>query len=39
MRFTVSTAAALLKRKTGWEDYDASERSLETAIRKLTGEK
>jgi bifunctional non-homologous end joining protein LigD len=36
MSFTVSTAAALLKRKTGWEDYDASERSLEAAIRKLT---
>jgi bifunctional non-homologous end joining protein LigD len=38
-RFTVSTAPALLTRKTGWEDYDNSERSLEDAIRRLTSRK
>jgi bifunctional non-homologous end joining protein LigD len=39
MRFTLSSAAALLKRKTGWEDYGKSERSLEGAVRKLTAQK
>ncbi len=39
MHFTVSSAVALLGRKTGWEDYDKSERSLESAIRKLTAQK
>jgi bifunctional non-homologous end joining protein LigD len=39
MRFTISSAAALLKRKTGWENYGKSERSLESAVRKLTAQK
>jgi bifunctional non-homologous end joining protein LigD len=39
MRFTIWTTPALLKRKTGWEDYAKSERSLEGAIRKLTAGK
>jgi bifunctional non-homologous end joining protein LigD len=38
-RFTVRTAPAILTRKTGWEDYDKSERSLEDAIRRLTSRK
>jgi bifunctional non-homologous end joining protein LigD len=39
MRFTVSSAPSLLKRKNGWEDYTKSERPLESAIRKLTAAK
>lgn len=35
-RFTIATAPALLKRNTGWQDYDEGERSLENAIRQLT---
>ncbi|MEP7246964.1 MAG: DNA ligase D, partial [Gammaproteobacteria bacterium] len=36
-RFTVSTAPALLKKSTAWEGYAESARSLQDAIRKLTG--
>ncbi|HEV7159500.1 MAG TPA: DNA ligase D, partial [Caulobacteraceae bacterium] len=34
-RFTLRTAPALLKRKTGWEDYFTAEASLKAAIAKL----
>lgn len=36
-RFTVHTVPALLKKTKAWEDYDASERSLKGAIKKLLG--
>ena len=38
-RFTVATVPALLTRNTGWQDYEKSERSLESAIRLLTAQK
>jgi bifunctional non-homologous end joining protein LigD len=38
-RFTVSTVPALWKRSTAWQGYDKSERSLESAIRRLTNRK
>ena len=38
-RFTVTSAPALLGRNTGWENYAESERSLESAIRRLTSRK
>jgi bifunctional non-homologous end joining protein LigD len=38
-RFTVWTAPALLTRNTGWQDYDKSERSLQSTIRQLTSRK
>ncbi len=36
-RFTVRTAPTLLKKSSAWKDYDAAARSLNDAIRKLTG--
>jgi bifunctional non-homologous end joining protein LigD len=36
-RFTVRTAAALLKKSRPWEQYAESARSLASAIRQLTG--
>jgi bifunctional non-homologous end joining protein LigD len=39
LRFTISTARALLARNTAWQDYDQSERSLEDAVRRLTSRK
>ena len=38
-RFTVTSAPALIGRNTGWENYAESERSLESAIRRLTSRK
>lgn len=38
-RFTIATAWALLRKSKAWSDYDASERLLEPAIRKLIGRK
>jgi len=38
-RFTITSAPALIGRNTGWEDYAESERSLESAIRRLTSGK
>jgi bifunctional non-homologous end joining protein LigD len=38
-RFTVTSAPALIGRNTGWEDYAKAERSLESAIRRLTSGK
>ena len=35
-RFTVTSAPGLMGRNTGWQDYAKSERSLESAIRRLT---
>lgn len=34
-RYTIRTAPALLKKTTAWADYADSERSLETAIKRL----
>ena len=34
-RYTIRTAPALLKKTTAWADYAQSERSLETAIKRL----
>ena len=36
-RFTVHTVPSLLKKMTAWEDYDSSDRSLKSAIKKLLG--
>lgn len=36
-RFTVHTVPSLLKKMTAWEDYDSSDRSLRSAIKKLVG--
>jgi bifunctional non-homologous end joining protein LigD len=38
-RFTVSTVPALWARTPAWQDYGKSERSLESAIKALTGSK
>jgi bifunctional non-homologous end joining protein LigD len=38
-RFTVRTAAAMLKQSQPWEDYVKASRSLEKAIRQLTSAK
>jgi len=38
-RFTVSTVPALWSRTPAWQDYGKSERSLEGAIKALTGSK
>ncbi|WP_370653641.1 DNA ligase D [Phenylobacterium sp.] len=35
LRYTVRTAPVLLKKTTAWADYTDSERSLETAIKRL----
>ncbi|MBT9472491.1 MAG: DNA ligase D [Pseudomonadota bacterium] len=35
LRYTIRTAPALLKKTTAWADYAASERPLETAIKRL----
>jgi bifunctional non-homologous end joining protein LigD len=35
-RYTVSTAAALLRKSSAWEDYDDAGRPLQEAIRQLT---
>jgi bifunctional non-homologous end joining protein LigD len=35
LRYTIRTAPALLKKTTAWADYTDSERSLETAIKRL----
>lgn len=34
-RYTIRTAPALLEKTTAWADYEDSERSLETAIKRL----
>jgi bifunctional non-homologous end joining protein LigD len=39
MRYTVSTAPALLAKTAAWKDYEEGARPLQDAIRKLTGEK
>ncbi|WP_045836015.1 non-homologous end-joining DNA ligase [Hyphomicrobium sp. 99] len=36
-RFTLHTVPSLLKKMTAWEDYDSSDRSLKSAIKKLVG--
>ncbi|HVY82874.1 MAG TPA: DNA ligase D [Steroidobacteraceae bacterium] len=38
MRYTVSTAPALLAKTSAWKDYGEGARPLQDAIRKLTGE-
>jgi bifunctional non-homologous end joining protein LigD len=39
MRFTVSTAPALLAKNNPWKDYDNSERQLAGAIKRLAKSK
>ena len=36
LRFTIHTTPALLAKSKAWKDYEASDRQLETAIRRLT---
>jgi bifunctional non-homologous end joining protein LigD len=36
-RFTIHTVPSLLRRLSAWKDYDAAERPLEPAMRKLVG--
>jgi bifunctional non-homologous end joining protein LigD len=38
-RFTIRTAPALLAKSKAWQDYDAGERPLEAAIKKLVARK